>query len=286
MQAYDYFKLSVQKLEKLYSSEEAHEILYWVFEDVLLIRKAHLQLFHKEIGFAEEMKLEQIMERLLNHEPLQYVLGYAHFRKLTLKVSPAVLIPRPETEELVEWILQLVKEKFTSDTSLSILDIGTGSGCIAISLEKEIQQAQISALDISPEALSVAAENAKSNQADIQFHVGSILEAQEKQWAIDQQFDILVSNPPYIKEEEKAAMQANVTEHEPHLALFVANESPLIFYQNILEVFLASEKTKYAFFEISEFQEIALTSLCKENRISFEFRKDLQGKTRMLLIAK
>ncbi len=286
MQAYDYFNQSVQKLEKIYSKEEASQILYWVYEDVLLIKKAHLHLFNKELGMAEEMKLDSILNRLLSCEPLQYILGYAYFRNLRIKVSPAVLIPRPETEELVEWVIEEVKNHFDSTQPISILDIGTGSGCIAISLEQEIKNSKISAMDISKQALSVARENALSYQSNISFREASILSGEDKSWVVDQNFDIMVSNPPYIKEAEKISMHANVIDFEPHLAYLVPDENPLLFSHNILETFNESKNTKMLFFEISEFQELALEDLCKKYLMPYKFRKDIQGKTRMLQIMK
>ncbi|MDP1727008.1 MAG: peptide chain release factor N(5)-glutamine methyltransferase [Bacteroidota bacterium] len=286
MQAVNYFIQSVQKLEKIYPKEEATQIMHWVFEDILLIKKKHLQFLDKEIGFAEELKLNPILERLLNGEPLQYILGYAYFRNLCLAVNKHVLIPRPETEELVEWMITEINNYYGKEYPLNILDIGTGSGCIALSLKNELKNFEVSALDVSQEALNVAKNNSVKLKLNIHFEKGSILDDTCKNWIQTQKFDVIVSNPPYITEKEKNEMHLNVLSHEPHLALFVPDEEPLLFYRHILNTFIQCESTKFLFFEISEFQETALKELCESYFLNFEFKQDLQGKTRMLMIRK
>ncbi len=286
MQAFEYFIQSVQKLEKIYPKEEATQIMHWVFEDILLIKKKHLQFLDKEIGFAEELKLNPILERLLNGEPLQYILGYAYFRNLCLTVNKHVLIPRPETEELVEWMLTEINNSYDKEYPVKILDIGTGSACIALSLKNELKNSEVSALDVSPEAINIAKNNSVKLKLDIHFEEGSILDDTCKNWIQTQNFDVMVSNPPYITEKEKKEMHLNVLSHEPHLALFVPNEEPLLFYKHILNTFILSDSTKFLFFEISEFQESALKELCESHALNFEFKKDLQGKMRMLRVWK
>ena len=173
----------------------------------------------------QETLLDSAIERLQQHEPIQYILGYSDFCGLRFKVTPATLIPRPETSELVEWIASEAngKEK--------ILDIGTGSGCIAVSLAHSIPQATVSAWDISAEALAVATENSKANNCAVTFREVDILAYQPN----DELFDIIVSNPPYIKEVEKEQMEANVLDWEPHTALFVPDNDPLLFYRTIAQ---------------------------------------------------
>lgn len=284
MQAFEFFIQSVQKLEKIYPNEEATQIMHWVFEDILLIKKKHLQFLDKEIGFAEELKLNPILERLSSGEPLQYILGYAYFRSLCLAVNKHVLIPRPETEELVEWMINEINNYYGKVQPVKILDIGTGSGCIALSLKNEIRNSQVSALDISNEALNVAKGNSVKLKLDIYFKEGSILDDSCKNWVQTQNFDVMVSNPPYITENEKSQMHLNVLNHEPNIALFVPDEDPILFYSHILNTFLTSDSAKFLFFEISEFQQSALKDLCESHSLKFEFKKDLQGKMRMLKV--
>ena len=169
--------------------------------------------------------LDNAIERLKKQEPIQYILGYSDFCGLRFKVTPATLIPRPETSELVEWIAS------EATGNESILDIGTGSGCIAVSLAHKLPQSRVTAWDISPDALAVATENSKTNGYDVTFEQVDILEYQPN----SKQFDIIVSNPPYIKENEKKAMHANVLDWEPHTALFVPDSDPLLFYRTIAE---------------------------------------------------
>lgn len=169
--------------------------------------------------------LDNAIERLKKQEPIQYILGYSDFCGLRFKVTPATLIPRPETSELVEWI---ASEAIGKE---SILDIGTGSGCIAISLAHKLPQSKVTAWDISHEALAIAAENSKANGCAVAFEEVDILAYQPT----GEQFDIIVSNPPYIKENEKEAMHSNVLDWEPHTALFVPDSDPLLFYRTIAE---------------------------------------------------
>ena len=179
------------------------------------------------LSLVEEEKLKLALIELKKERPLQYILGTAYFLDLELEVNPAVLIPRPETEELVHWILS-DEDKLNP---LTILDIGTGSGCIAISLKKAAKQWNVAALDVSEQALKVAHRNANKNQVPIQFYLEDILD--KKQWLIP--LDIIVSNPPYVVPSEKEQMSSNVLEYEPDLALFVPEEDPLLFYKKIIE---------------------------------------------------
>ena len=214
-------------------------------------------------------RVKQAISRVRNHEPLQHILGNVEFYGLTLKSDARALIPRPETEELVDWV---VKE--SAGQALKILDIGTGTGCIPIALGKNLPLAAISGLDVSEAALNLAHENALLNQIDIKWHLLNILEA-----PLPDEYDVLVSNPPYIPETDKAQMAPNVLEHEPGLALFVSNDSPLIFYQRIATLGLESLKEGGAlYFEIHEgYGREMIKMLEGLGYVNVTLRQDLQG---------
>ncbi|WP_297100471.1 peptide chain release factor N(5)-glutamine methyltransferase [uncultured Draconibacterium sp.] len=225
---------------------------------------------------SESDEIKAIVERLKTHEPIQYILGVAEFYDLELNVQPGVLIPRPETEELVEWIC-----KTEIPASAKILDIGTGSGCIPLALKNELPTAEVMAVDVSEKALLIATENAKKNKLDVAFEHADILKWPERSWL---QYDVIVSNPPYVMEREKKLMEANVLEHEPEIALFVSDTDPLIFYRTIAQ--FASKQLKesgYLFFEINENLGDEMVALVKQLGFkSIELRRDLNGKNRML----
>ncbi len=284
MQAEAYFKEAVQQLLVVYPKAEAEELMYWVYEDKLLIKKAHLKLFDKEIGLAEEITLNAILKRLLLGEPIQYILGYAYFMDFVVNVNKDVLIPRPETEELVNWVSEMANEHKAE--ALSLLDICTGSGCIALALKKRFSKATISALDVSEVALNTAKKNAKDIGLQIEFIQSSVLDDAGKDLLSKQSASIWICNPPYITESEKAEMHENVLAHEPHLALFVSNEDPLLFYRKTIEAFENAAAAKALFFEISAYQKAALNALCSNRNLAIEFRKDMQGKDRMLRLVK
>ena len=176
-----------------------------------------------ELTHEQEATLEDAIKRLQKYEPIQYIQGYSDFCGLRFKVTPATLIPRPETSELVEWVAS------EATGNERILDIGTGSGCIAVSLANKMPQSKVTAWDISNEALAVATENSRSNGTEVLFEQVDILSYRPE----ENLFDIIVSNPPYIKENEKSAMHANVLDWEPHTALFVPDSDPLLFYRTI-----------------------------------------------------
>jgi release factor glutamine methyltransferase len=217
------------RLEASYDRQEAQSLAFLMIEHLYGLSRAQI-LSGKTIDTDKNERLENNLVRLLRFEPLQYILGETSFYGLTFQVSPAVLIPRPETEEVVERII--LENNHTPDTSvpLSILDIGTGSGCIAISLKKHLPEATVHALDVSEDALRIAKANADRNRTTIHFMHYDIL---KKDFVLPE-VDILVSNPPYVLPSEKKEMYANVLEHEPHLALFATEEDPLIFYKAIL----------------------------------------------------
>ena len=225
---------------------------------------------------TETDRIKRIVQRLKTHEPIQYILGVAEFYGLQLKVKPGVLIPRPETEELVEWIC-----KTEIPASAKILDIGTGSGCIPLALKNELPTTVVIAVDVSETALSFATENAQKNKLEVAFEHADILNWQELSWP---QFDVIVSNPPYVMEREKKQMEANVLEHEPELALFVSDTDPLIFYRTIAQ-FAAKQLNErgYLFFEINENLGDEMVALVKQLGFkSIELRRDLNNKDRML----
>lgn len=223
---------------------------------------------------GQQTLLDSAIERLKKHEPVQYILGYSHFCGLRFKVTPATLIPRPETSELVEWI---ASEAIGNE---KILDIGTGSGCIAVSLARMLPMSNVTAWDISPEALAVAAENSRSNGTEVTFEQVDILTHEPQ----DEQFDIIVSNPPYIKEIEKENMEHNVLDWEPHTALFVPDSDPLLFYRTIAKNGLTLLKPGGTlYFEINrahgaETAEMLANFGYKE----IELRKDISGNDRMI----
>lgn len=229
----------------------------------------------------ERQKLVDIVERLKNNEPIQYILGETEFYGLPFRVTPAVLIPRPETEELVDWILR--NNQIENPT---ILDIGTGSGCIPVSLKKNLPGAKVSACDISPEALAVARQNAALNEAEVNFFELDILKNNQSE--VNEKLDILVSNPPYITEKEKNLMQQNVLDFEPHLALFVANDSALIFYEAIARFGALNLKPGgKLYWEINEaYGEDCVQLLERTGYSAIQLHRDMQGRDRMICATK
>ena len=218
----DFFHIS---LLEYYASDEIQTFYYYYCEAILHLSKIDVALqpdYH--ISEADWQNLTNDIQRLKHFEPVQYIYGVAHFYKLKFKVNAHVLIPRPETEELVDLIL-----KQTSNHPLNIMDIGTGSGCIAISLASNLSNANVYAMDISEQALKIAQENAEMHQVKIQFLKQDVLILNE----LPEKFDIIVSNPPYVRELEKNEMHANVLNYEPKIALFVQDQDPLIFYRKI-----------------------------------------------------
>lgn len=222
----------------------------------------------------QESQLCNTLERLKEHEPIQYILGYSDFCGLRFNVTTATLIPRPDTSELVEWVASEAAGKER------ILDIGTGSGCIAVSLSHKMPQSKVTAWDISPEALAVATENSKANNCNVTFEQIDILAYKPA----GEQFDIIVSNPPYIKDNEKEAMHSNVLNWEPHTALFVPDNDPLLFYRAIAEKALAMLTSGGAlYFEINRAHGAETVEMLKSlGYIETELRKDLTGNDRMI----
>ena len=231
----------------------------------------------RELTEAELLKFESALQRLLNHEPVQYIIGETEFYGLPMKVDKNVLIPRPETEELVEWVLQDLKTPGVDNPR--ILDIGTGSGCIAISLAKNIPGAAVTALDVSVGALQVAKANANLNGVSLDFDQIDILEVEK----LSVSYDIIVSNPPYVRELEKHEIRPNVLENEPETALFVKDENPLLFYEKITKLAQAALKENGSlYFEINQYLVVETELLLKKAGFVTELRKDFLGNDRML----
>ena len=230
-----------------YPKEEINTFFYRICEQHLDYKRIDVSLKSETLISPKTFEyFETIISRLLTYEPIQYILGTTSFFGLEFKVDSNVLIPRPETEELVAWILK----QTDSSQSLKILDIGTGSGCIAISLVKHLPNVEIYALDVSPKALEIAEFNAQQNAVKLNMIKANVLD-----WKpTDLSFDLIVSNPPYVREIEKERMAPNVLEHEPHLALFVENDNPLVFYRAIVELGKQTlKKQGQLYFEINEY---------------------------------
>ncbi len=275
-------KIFWQELSTIYDEREARTITKIVFENKLELQ-AHQMAFERFriLTQEQEKELNKILKRLLTHEPLQYVLEEADFYGLKFKVNKRVLIPRPETEELVEWLLSEVRSpKSEVRSEIHVLDIGTGSGCIPISLSKNFAQATIEACDISYDALQVGEENNRKLQTQVKFFKHDIL---LENLSVNK-YDVIVSNPPYISVNEKEAMRANVLNYEPHLALFVSGDDDLIFYRKITEqAMLALKQNGKLFFEINEAKGKEMVELLSDfGFVNIELRKDLSGKDRMV----
>lgn len=273
------YKHILVQLYEVYDQREAATIADWVTEHVTgLARSSRLVHGHQLLSEAQSTQLEQYTLQLLQHMPIQYVLHEAWFAAMKLYVDAHVLIPRPETEELVEWMVQQLR----TAASVRILDIGTGSGCIPVALKKQLPQAVVSALDVSAGALAVARRNAAEQQTEIHFYEADIL--QEANWAALPLFDVIVSNPPYIKESEQATMHQNVLAHEPHLALFVPDQDALLFYRTIA-AFAQQHLVPGGslFFEINEaLGADTVQLLAAAGFMDVELRQDMQGKDRMI----
>ncbi len=295
MTANDLYKDFIEQLKSIYDGREAENIADWVFESIAGINSLG-RVTHKEKVLDKDYidKLNTTLKKLLLHQPVQYVLGEVWFYKMKLKVNEHVLIPRPETEELVEWVIEDVRSTMyevrskkslniahpSSDT-VHVLDIGTGSGCISIALKKELPGAEINGIDISEDALQVAVKNALTQKVKINFMQLDFLD--ENSWSSLPSFNIIISNPPYIPEKEKLKLAKNVRDHEPHLALFVSDGDPFIFYKKIA-VFAKDRLNKNGkiFVEIHEdFANVVQQIFATENYLT-EIKKDIYGRERMI----
>lgn len=281
------YQFYLEKLQTIYALEEAQAITNQVFEEVLLVKPHQIKMLNKPLSDGEEANLMDILNRLLKHEPMQYILGNAWCYGNKFIVTPDTLIPRSETEELVELILNTVaNNEGLAGSNPKIIDIGTGSGCIAISLKLNLPQAKVWALDKSTAALAIAKQNAKELNAEIRFIEDDILNINQAETA--QVFDIIVSNPPYILENEQENMNENVLSFEPHQALFVANNKPLVFYEAIANYALKYLKANgYLFFEINQhFGNQTAAMLQEKGFLDIKLLQDINGNDRMILARK
>ena len=273
--AYNYIK---QAINGQYPDTEASAIAKAILTDVFQLSTTDLYA-SKDMNFSTNQaeKLEVIITRLRANEPLQYILGNCYFCGLDFHVEPGVLIPRPETVELVEWI---ISDRKDNDSLIRILDIGTGSGCISISLAKNLPKSEVHAWDISEDAIRIASGNAARLDANVRFRQTDVL----GQVPTDTMMNVIVSNPPYITEAERIGMDANVTDWEPDTALFVPDNAPLLFYERISDIgkqILTPDGTLY--FEINQrFGTETVDMLRKKRYRNVELRKDLSGNDRMI----
>ena len=274
----------VKELEDLYTKEEIRIFFNWICEHYLGLKPFEISLKGKQTVKPEELPyFEKALSELKFEKPIQQILGKSHFYGLEFKVNEHTLIPRPETEELVSMIIEDYKSR---SEPIRILDIGTGTGCIPISLAKHLNQAQLYAIDISPQALKVAKDNAIQNQVVVKFGEIDILKASllSNLFTAVDQFDVIVSNPPYVRVSEKTAMKANVLKYEPDSALYVSDDNPLLFYDQITKLAAGHLKEKgRLYFEINQYlgaQTKALVSEAGFNEV--EVIKDGFENDRML----
>ena len=267
-----------EQLQDIYEASEISSFEKLAFAKIANVTPSYLVLnAEEELDQNHLSQLREVIQRLQKEEPIQYILGDTEFYGLPFIVTPATLVPRPETEELVDWILKEVSKQ----RHIEILDIGTGSGCIAISLKSNLPLAEVTAYDLSNEALEVANQNAINNKVDVLLEQLDILEASE----LNQKFDCIVSNPPYVRVQEQSQIKANVLDYEPHQALFVADDDALIFYKKIGELALNHLTNQgLLFFEINQYlgkQTKTLLETIGFNKVTL--KKDLQGNDRMIL---
>jgi release factor glutamine methyltransferase len=276
----------IQELTPLYDAGEAESFFYLILEEKQQLKRIDLAL-HPDLVFsaAEIVVWNAILAPLKQEIPIQYLLGKTSFYGLDFSVNEHVLIPRPETEELVDWMLS-DHRKTQQSNNLKMLDIGTGSGCIAISLAKNLPNATVFAIDVSEKALATAKKNAANNAVSVNFIHQNILDVVTLSAVegINEQFDVIVSNPPYVRNLEKEEIKKNVLDNEPHLALFVEDDDALIFYKKIAE--LAQEnltENGLLYFEINQYLGAAMIDLLEQMHFkNIELRKDIYGNDRMI----
>ncbi|HPR31421.1 MAG TPA: peptide chain release factor N(5)-glutamine methyltransferase [Prolixibacteraceae bacterium] len=261
-------------LAGLYTPEEIESLIRWIFEIRYGLSATEL-LLKKNPGTIDHRELQSMVLRLQQQEPIQYILGETIFYNLTLQVQTGVLIPRNETEELVDQIVRKHREE-----TLSILDIGTGSGCIAIALKKNIPGSVVQATDISEKALEIASRNAARNEAEIVIFRHDVL---HEAFPPDMLFDIIVSNPPYVTEKERALMKKNVLAYEPREALFVPDSDPLLFYRALAnKAKTVLKKGGWLYAEINEAYGSAVLDLFSQTGFESAIVRDLHGKERFI----
>ncbi|OOG68864.1 peptide chain release factor N(5)-glutamine methyltransferase [Flavobacterium sp. A45] len=280
MKIKEYRNQFIQALTSMYGEGEAESFFYLILEEKQKLKRIDLALRPDiEISGEEIMIWNSILEQLKLEIPIQYLLGKTSFYGLDFEVNANVLIPRPETEELVDWILESQKSKVESQ-KVKILDIGTGSGCIAVSLAKNLPNAEVFAIDVSEKALETAKKNAKLNEVEVTFIEQNILETLD----LGQEFDIIVSNPPYVRNLEKEEIKKNVLDNEPHLALFVEDNDALIFYRKIAELAQRNlSDSGQLYFEINQYLGKEMIDLLEEMSFkNIELRKDIYENDRMM----
>lgn len=267
-----YFK---QELSNFYAQNEVQSMLYIVLQHYFNLSKNEIILNPTKLFSESELLLViNTVKALKTHKPLAYIIGEWEFFGLTLTVNEAVLIPRPETEELVQLVVN------ENPFAASVLDIGTGSGCIALAIKKLLPSAKVEAWDISEKALELAKLNAKKNNLIVDFKMVDVLNVD---FTLREEIDVIVSNPPYIKKEESALMDKNVLDFEPHLALFVENNNPLLFYEKICAFALKNlNQGGKIYFEINETLGEEVRFLLLKNFIEVILIKDMNGKNRMI----
>ena len=272
------------QLETVYPEDEARSLAWWIAEEETGLSRTQLQIGCKDTTiFANMQKIQEIIDRLLHFEPIQYIFGHTLWNGLDLLVTPATLIPRPETAELVERIVGITEFR-DNGIPRKILDVGTGSGCIAIALKKAHPEWQVTGIDISADVIEVAKENAKRNGVEVDFQIMDIFSdflahKEHDSFGFNGDFNLIVSNPPYICESEKSSMRCNVLEYEPATALFVPDSDPLRFYRRIAELKLG----KYLFFEINEAYPVELSAMLSElGYIDIIITNDIYGKPRII----
>ena len=285
------------QLQSVYPEDEARSLSWWIAEELTGKSRTELQFGCKDTTFSPIMqeKSQEIISRLLHFEPIQYIFGHTLWCGLDLLVTPATLIPRPETAELVERInVQMV-----NDQMVNVLDIGTGSGCIAIALKKAHPSWSVTGIDISPEAIAIARENARRNKVEVNFQVADIFDFNEEnpkfeeivppagKEILNSKYDVVVSNPPYICESEKTSMRPNVLNFEPSTALFVPDADPLKFYRRIAELFSlplgGKGRERGLFFEINEAYGPQLSAMLDNlGYTDIQIHKDIYGKDRII----
>ena len=275
------------ELKSIYDDREADNIADWVFENVTQLKRWERRDNSRDITPDQKLKSDEHLHALLLHKPVQYVLNEAWFYKLKFFVNEFVLIPRPETEELVSWVVSDFQKpgERISPAEIKILDIGTGSGCIAVSLKKALPTVEITSIDVSEQALNVANENANELQTNIDFKRIDFLH--EEEWQSLGNYDIIVSNPPYIPQSEKESLSKNVAAFEPGIALFVHDDDPLIFYKKIAKFSQTHLKRQGKIYvEIHEGKAKEVTRNFSECGFKTEIKNDIYGKERMIKITR
>ncbi len=279
-----------KELSTIYPNEEISSFLQLLLEDRLDLSRAQAALqAERNIDKTDEAYFLNVLEDLRNERPIQYILEKTHFYGLNFVVNDQVLIPRSETEELVDWILKELAAQNKTDKKISVLDIGTGSGCIAVSLAKGLPKAQVYALDVSASALELSEQNAVKNNVEIGTIQADILtiDTITDSAGTPLKFDVIVSNPPYVLEDEKQEIRPNVLHYEPHLALFVNDSNPLLFYDKIAALAKRHlNEQGRLFFEINQYMGSETLSLLKRKKFSrVILRKDLLENDRMIMAA-